>query len=85
MLYEYWGSFTGIKRPDPAVYHLAPSSAQYKDEWNNNSTPLILLLGINRDKVALSFTSADKLYLEDLTDALKVRTYCPLISIFHLI
>jgi hypothetical protein len=31
------------------------------------------------------FTSADELYLEDLTDTLKIRKYCPLISIVHLI
>ena len=85
MLYEYRGSFTGIKRPGRAFYHFAPSSADFEGEWTNNSTPLISLCGINRDKVTLPFTSADELYLEDLTDALKIRAYCPLISIFHLI
>jgi len=79
------GFFQGIKRPGRALYHFSSSSAEFKDEWTNNSTPLTLLHGINKDKVALSFTSADELYLEDLTDALKIRTYCPLISIFHLI
>jgi hypothetical protein len=85
MLYEYKDSFMEIKRPGRAVYHFAPSSAEFKDGWTSSSSPRTRLRGINRDKVTLSVTSADELYLEDLIDTLKIRAYCLLISIFHLI
>jgi hypothetical protein len=74
-----------MKRPGREVYYFSPSSVEFKDECSKNSPPLIRLRGINRDKIIPSFTYTDELNLEDLTDTLKIRTYCPLISVFHLI
>jgi hypothetical protein len=73
-----------MKRPGREVitsFHLVPSLRMSGAKLHSPYTPSWHKQG----QIDPFFTSADELYLEDVTDTLKIRTYCPLISIVHLI
>jgi hypothetical protein len=54
-------SFLGIKRlgHDDGGDHSPLSSVQVKNEWSHTSTPLVCLLGMDRDNFTFCFSESD--------------------------
>lgn len=67
---QYWGSFTGEKRPGREDDRPSPSSTDIMYEWSYTSTPPICLHSVDRDKFTFTWTETLEKYIFSLMQLL---------------